>query len=127
MPFNIYCYKDEDGSVPFKDWYENLQKVQLSKLNSKLDALNLNGETLRPHVLTDTDEPGIFKVRVKGNVQLRPLLCRTPDQTGYVFLVGAKEVQSKLSPKEILEKAVKYKNKVYANFDARTIKHERYD
>jgi hypothetical protein len=103
-----------------------LEVIQRSKLNQKLDALNLNGETLRPYVLTDTDEPGIYKIRVRGNVELRPLLCRTPDNSGYVFLIGAKEVQGKLKPKDALENAVKYKAKLYADFESRSAKHERY-
>lgn len=126
MTFSVYCFKDDDGSVPFIEWTETLETIQLSKLNQKLDALNINGESLRPQVLTDTDEPGIFKIRVHGNVQLRPLLCRTPDGTGYVFLVGAKEIQGKLKPKDVLATAVEYKKKLYQDFKSRTDEHERY-
>lgn len=126
MTFPIYCYKDENETIPFKEWSESLEVIQRSKLNAKLDALNLNGESLRPQVLTDTDKPGIYKIRVKGNVQLRPLLCRTPDNSGYVFLIGAKEVQWVLKPKDVLETAVKYKEKLYADFETRSVKHERY-
>lgn len=127
MSFPVYCYVDENETIPFKEWSKSLQSIQLSKLNAKLDALYLNGEALRPQVLTDTDETGIYKMRVKGNVQLRPLLCRTPDNTGYVFLVGAKEVQNKLKPKDALKNAVEYKKKLYEDFVSRSIKHERYE
>ncbi len=126
MPFQIYNYVDDDETVPFKLWSDGLEKTQKAKLNSKLDALYMHGEILRPEVLANTDIPSIFKLRVKGNVQLRPLLCREPNGSGYVFLVGAKEIGGKLHPKDILDKAEKYKNKLLADFATRSTKHERY-
>lgn len=126
MPYKIYNYVDDDGTIPFKLWSEKLEKKELAKLNSKLDSLHTNGEVLRPEVLANTDIAGIFKLRVKGNVQLRPLLCREPNGAGYVFLVGAKEIGGKLHPKDILLKAQNNKNKLLADFANRSKKHDRY-
>lgn len=107
MPFDLYDYVDAHGSNAFADWTRDLQKVPRAKLNAKIDMLALHGEELVPHVLTDTPVPGIRKLRVKGNVQLRPLLCRGPinGEVEYTFLMGATERDSQLVPDDAPETA----------------------
>lgn len=126
MPYKILCYKHTNETIPFEEWSDKLQNTQKAKLHMKLDILSRVGEELRPTTLTDTNVPGIFKIRVQGNVKLRPLLCRNLDGSGYVFLVGAKEVGGELKPKGILDKAVNYKDKLLQNFELRSTTYERY-
>lgn len=58
-------------------------------------------------MLTDTSTPGIQKLRVKGNVQLRPMLCKGPihNDSEFTLLIGAIERDSCLSPDKADEKA----------------------
>lgn len=106
MPYELYDYTDANGVNLFLEWSNDQQKVQRAKLNSKIDMLRLHGEELFPEVLTDTPVRGIRKIRVKGNVQLRPLLCRGPHgESEYTFLMGAKEVGDKFDPRDAPETA----------------------
>lgn len=106
MTYDLYDYLDATGENQFKLWTRGLEKIPRAKLKSKIDMLRLHGEDLFPEVLTDTPVRGIRKIRVKGNVQLRPLLCRGPHgDAEYTFLIGAKEVGNEFDPKNALETA----------------------
>lgn len=104
-----------------------LQAPTRAKLNLKLDMLRMHGDTLFPQLLTGTDTPGILKLRVKGNVQLRPMLCKGPlaVEKEYTLLVGATEVGGKLKPKGVDATAAKRKQEVAADPKNRRIEHER--
>jgi hypothetical protein len=99
-PYLLYDYVDENKKNDIKRWAENLQKDQRAKLNARLDMLRLLGPDLFPQVLTGTPTPGILKLRIKGNVQLRPCLCRGPIGASkqFTLLIGATERDSKLVP-----------------------------
>ena len=127
MPFKLFDYCDADGLNDFKDWSKNLQSPQRGKLNAKLDMLALQGSSLFPEVLTGTDTAGILKLRVKGNVQLRPMLCEGPiDVTKeFTLLLGAIEVDGNLKPKKADQIANKRKNEVKKDHHHRRIDHER--
>ena len=127
MPFKLFDYCDADGLNDFKEWSKNLQSPQRGKLNAKLDMLALQGSSLFPEVLTGTDTAGILKLRVKGNVQLRPMLCEGPiDVTKeFTLLLGAIEVDGKLKPKKADQIANKRKNEVKMDHHHRRIDHER--
>ena len=60
--------------------------------------LEKEGSNLFPQMLCGTETPGILKLRVKGNVQLRPMLCRGPIEIDkeFTLLLGACEVGGKL-------------------------------
>lgn len=124
--FALLDYLDEKGNNDFKNWTEKLQKVERAKLNAKLDMLKLLGTELFPHVLTDTPTAGIQKLRVKGNVQLRPMLCRGPinHDTEFTLLIGAKERGGCLVPKDVDKEADKRKKIVIENPNRRCC-HER--
>ena len=102
MPFKIYHYVNNQGCDEFSLWENNLQSIQRGKLKEKIDKLRLYGNDLYPHLLTDTGISGIQKLRIRGNVQLRPLLCRGPIEIleEYTLLMGAKEVGGKWKPKD---------------------------
>ncbi len=126
MTFNLFDYLDANGENVFASWTRDLQKQQQAKMNAKIDMLELYGETLVPHVLTDTPVPGIRKLRVKGNVQLRPLLCRGPHDVAneYTFLMGATERDSQYNPSSAPETADARRAAV-AQDKRRRCKHER--
>lgn len=94
MPFLIYDYVNHYGQNEFKDWASRLEKPQRGKLNERIDKLALYGDALYPEMLTGTNVAGIQKLRVRGKVQLRPLLCKGPINVEheYTMLMGAKEV-----------------------------------
>jgi len=124
--FALYDYKDENGNNDFKEWTKKLQKVERAKLNAKLDMLASKGSELFPHVLTDTPTPGIQKLRIKGKVQLRPMLCKGPinKEKEFTLLIGAKERGSCLVPDKADEKANDRKQIIIENPNRRCL-HER--
>ena len=127
MLFTIYDYVNAQGKNEFKKWTEKQQKTQRAKLNEKLDKLEKNGDSLFPNMLTGTETPGILKLRIKGNVQLRPLLCKGPVDidSEYTLLMGAKEIGGKWSPKAAPSTANDKKLAVVADPDSRRKKHEQ--
>ena len=127
MPFKLFDYCDATGKNIFKFWTTDLQSQQRAKLNAKLDMLMLLGNELFPEVLTGTDTPGISKLRIKGNVQLRPMLCDGPINNGkeFTLLLGAIEVGEKLKPKNADKIANKHKNEVKKDHHNRRVDHER--
>jgi hypothetical protein len=90
MIFTLFDYTSENGKNDIKEWTGGLQKAERAKLNAKLDMLALKGHELFPQVLTDTPTPGIQKLRVKGKVQLRPMLCKGPvdKEKEYTLLIS---------------------------------------
>lgn len=126
MTFAIYNFLCADRSNEFASWTRGLQKNERAKLNAKIDALILHGETLVPQVLSDTHVAGIRKLRVRGNVQLRPILCRGPHAIDkeYTFLLGAFEVGDRYDPREAPETG-DARRAVVANDINRRCKHER--
>jgi hypothetical protein len=127
MLFDLFDYVNANGVNEFKKWTQDLQKPQRAKLNEKLDKLAQHGDDLHPNMLTDTSVPGIQKLRVKGNVQLRPLLCKGPVNihSEYTLLMGAKEVGDKWLPKNAPTTADGKKSAVVANSTKRRKLHER--
>ena len=126
MSFKLHDYVDNNKINDVKEWTKSLEKKDRAKLNAKLDMLTKNGPELFPNILTGTPTPGILKLRVRGNVQLRPMLCSGPIsiENEYTLLIGAKEVQSKLDPKNADQTADKRKAEII-NDATRRIEHER--
>jgi len=127
MPFLIYDYVNDHNQNEIKDWTSGLEKPQRGKLNEKLDKLALYGDELHPEMLTGTGVPGIKKLRGRGNVQLRPLLCNGPVNVKqeYTLLKGAKEVGNKWEPKGAPSTAKRNKEEVIKGPIKRRTKHER--
>lgn len=124
--FTLFDYKNEKGSNDFKEWTKMLQKIERAKLNAKLDMLAKLGSDLFPQVLTGTDAPGILKLKVKGKVQLRPMLCTGPinNKAEFTLLLGAKERGSRLIPPKADEVANNRKKIIIENPNRRC-PHER--
>lgn len=126
MPFTLYDYLNSKAENEFKTWTTQLQKVERGKLNARLDWLYIHGTELRPEILAGTGLGGIEKLKVKGQTQLRPLLCDGPISVGLEFtlLLGAREKGDKWSPKDAPHKALVNKQTVLKNHSRRKI-HER--
>jgi len=124
--FSLFDYIDKNGNNDIKAWTLELEKSQRAKLNAKLDMLERLGPELFPHVLTDTRTPGIQKLRIKGNVQLRPMLCKGPinNENEFTLLIGATERDSRLVPEKADEKANDRKKIIIENPNRRCL-HER--
>lgn len=127
MSYQLFDYVNPQGVNEFKEWTEALEKPQRAKLNEKLDKLEIYGDALYPEMLTGTPVAGISKLRIKGNVQLRPLLCKGPVviNTEYTLLMGAKEVGSKWVPKAAPETANSKKQLVIIEPANRRVNHEK--
>lgn len=127
MPFELFDHVSATGKNEFRSWAEDLQKPQRAKLDARLDWLGKEGLGLLPEILTGTDTPGIMKLRIKGNVQLRPMLCRGPvkPDSEFTLLLGATEVGGELRPKNADQKAGELRDEVAASPGERRTKHER--
>jgi hypothetical protein len=99
--WTIFDYVDPVDGNMFKTWSVRLQKKELAKLNNRLDALSIHGPGLIPGILSPTGIPSIFKLKIHGQVQLRPMLCDGPGRGEYSFtlLIGAIEVSDDYVPK----------------------------
>jgi hypothetical protein len=126
IKFALFDYLDKNGNNKIKQWTLGLQPTQRGKLNAKLDMLALLGPELIPHVLTDTPTPSIQKLRIKGNVQLRPMLCKGPvnNENEFTLLIGATEQDSRLIPNKADKKANERKKIIIENPNRRCL-HER--
>lgn len=127
MPFLIYDFVNSNGQNEFKKWTVELQKKQRIKLNEKLDKLEIYGAALYPHMLSGTSVAGIQKLRVRGNVELRPLLCHGPVdvKNEFTLLMGAKEVEDELVPKNAASIADSKKSEVIKEPTKRRTEHEK--
>ena len=127
MPFLIYDYVNHQGQNEFENWTSGLQKIQRGKLNERIDKLALYGDALYPEMLAGSGVAGIQKLKVRGNVQLRPLLCKGPINVNdeYTLLMGAKEVGSKWVPKDAPSTADTRKAEIINDPTNRRANHER--
>lgn len=101
MPeWTIFDYVDPvDGNL-IKAWSARLQKKERAKLNQRLDSLAMHGPGLIPGILSPTGIVSIFKLKIHGKVQLRPLLCEGPGrgEQAITLLLGAFEVSDDYVP-----------------------------
>jgi hypothetical protein len=126
--YTIYDYVHPVNGNLMRSWSMELQKKEKARLNSKIDALSLHGSELIPGILAPTGVPSIFKLRAKGQVQLRPMLCEGPGHAehAFTFLLGAKEVSWGYVPAGAPELAADLRNDLIQHPERR-VKHERVD
>lgn len=74
-PWALYDYRNWNNRNEIKRWTQGLEKIQRIHLNQKLDMLAQQGPDLLPKLLASLGQH-IYKLRVKSNVQLRPMLCK---------------------------------------------------
>ena len=126
MAWEIYDYIDSHGNNDVQRWFQKLQTRDRARLNSKLDMLMRTGPDLAPRLLSDTTDRSIKKIRVNGNVALRPMLCRGPinNDLEYTLLIGATEKDRKRKPRNAIEQAGERRT-IIINDPTRRINQER--
>jgi hypothetical protein len=126
MKFSIFDFTRANGQNDFSKWWRGLQKKDRTKLRHKIDMLMLYGDSLHPLMLSDTEVPGVQKIRVQGNPKLRPLLCKGPCSvhTEYTMLLGAKEIGGNWAPLGAPTTADANKKTVLAD-PKRRVQHEK--
>jgi hypothetical protein len=127
MPkYVIYDYVHQLKGNLVKVWSQTLQKQERAKLNVKLDALAIHGSELIPGMLVPTGTPNIFKLRVRGQVELRPMVCEGPgrEERAFTILLGAKEISGQYDPTDAPNLAADIRNDLVAHPERRII-HER--
>ena len=101
MPWTVYEFTDHRGDGVIVDWIrrEKIQKTAVAILNQKVDLLRQAG-TLPPQLLAGPIDGHIYKLKIKGRVQLRPMLCKGPihNDIEYTFLQGCIERGNELDP-----------------------------
>ncbi len=121
----LFDYTSNRGNE-IKEWTLTLQKQQKVRLNAKLDMLQQAGSDLPPQLLAGTGVPHIYKLKVQGNVKLRPLLCKgtVDNENEFTILIGAFEIQWEFEPKDALAKAVERREELLNDVSKRCT-HER--
>lgn len=127
MNYEIYDFIDERGKNLINEWIKDLQKEERAKFYAKFDMLKKNGLTLLPETLTDSGVTGVYKLRGRGRVQIRPLLCAGPvcNSAEFTFLLGAKEIGDQWDPTNAPKKALKNKTILCYDPIKRRVLHER--
>jgi hypothetical protein len=108
-----------------KGWSQRLQKKEKAKLNARIDALALHGTSLIPGIVSPTGIASIFKLKVHGKVQLRPMLCEGAGLAAFTFLLGAIEVQDDYVPAGAPQTAGEYRTDLMTDPVRKSVIHER--
>jgi hypothetical protein len=127
--WELYDHLDGNRENAIAQWTRRLEKTQRTRLRSKLDMLAQAGPDLSPQLLSHTGIQHIYKLRVKGNVQLRPMLCKGPieNDVEFTLLLGAIEVGMVLQPANAVAIAAGIRNEIIADPNNRRCEHERID
>lgn len=100
MAWKLFEYTDARGVRVIKDWV--LDSAVKARLNQRLDMLRRMGPEVPPGLVSGPGIGGhihIRKMKVKGNVQLRPMLCKGPGAGDeFTFLERATERDGKIVP-----------------------------
>jgi hypothetical protein len=97
MAWDVYEFLDNRGRSVIAVWLgkERIQKRARILLDQKIDLLKEHGPELPPGLLSPGPIDGghIYKLKVRGPVMLRPLLCKGPFRMNseYTLLHGAIE------------------------------------
>ena len=115
--WKIYDYKDGRGKNVIQVWKKDIPKLQLKKLQAKLDILAKAGPELPPGLLIKTEVEYIYKIKVQGNPKLRPMLCYGPvgEEKAFTLLIGVREISWKFDPPNAESEAGERRKKVLAN------------
>ena len=107
----LWDYVDGTGRNLIVEWLtaDRISLRDRAKLNQKLDSLlRIDFDLAVQTKLLARVGKYILKLRVFGEVQLRPMLCQGPiDLHGeYTLLAGAREVGGKLRPENVVALAL---------------------
>ena len=126
----VYEWIDERGIGVVTGW--RLQTIQRSKLEAKIDMLvsasvdPLSRQANLPANLLVgpgyDGQPFIYKLKARGNVQLRPMLCLGPfDFTDWTILYPATERDDVLIPADAADKAEERRRALLVNRERRRL------
>ena len=133
MILNICDFTDAPGESVIQGWATvlGISSRMRGRFDSKVDMLIKNGPGLSPQLLAGTKAGHIKKLKIKGDIQLRPHLCIGPIENDkeYTFLAGAVERDWRLIPEDVLIQAQAcrtnlIKSNLTKNFPLRRIRHE---
>lgn len=98
------------------EWVRGLSTTDRAKFKQKVKALSeMEYElALGTKLLQGPIYQHIYKLKIHGQIMMRPLLCRGPfdNDSEYTLLVGAKEVNFKLVPLEAPAEAERNRQRV---------------
>ncbi len=125
-PWLIYDYLHPVHGNLMREWCNRLQQKERAKLDNKIDALEMHGRDLIPGIVAPTSIASIFKLKVQGQVKLRPMLCQGPGagERAFTFLLGAKEVSWRLVPRSAPETAAEYRQDLIDHPERRVLHDE---
>lgn len=83
--WQIYDHIDARGHNVIEDWLDSLNPKARAKVHAKFIALRQYGGTLPTTMLSDTDVPRIKKLRSRGRINWRILVCKGPINEGSEF------------------------------------------
>jgi hypothetical protein len=124
MAWGVYEFLDSRGGRVIVQWAwtVRIQKKARTLLDQKIDLLREHGPDLPPGLLSPGPIDGghIYKLKVRGPIMLRPLLCKGPFlmTKEYTLLQGAIERGGVLPMKDI-EKAEENRQTLVINRDRR--------
>ena len=102
MAFSVYDFTDGDGNSVIVQWRNGLTNRSKAQFDNKLHLLQVSGSDLPPKLLAGPIKKTghIYKLVIHSDVMLRPMLCKGPVSMNseFTLLVGAKEIQGKLTP-----------------------------
>lgn len=121
----IYEWIDERGRGVVTAW-PKLQQIQRARLESKLDMLvraRVNPLTRQADLPSDLlagpgydGEPYIYKLKARGNVQLRPMICVGPfSLSEWTVLYPSVEIGGNLTPPNAATLAEGRRQQIVAN------------
>jgi hypothetical protein len=106
--WQIYDYVDARAVNDFERWSRGLEKTDRARLSQKVRMLEKVGPDLPPELLAGPIVDHVYKMRINGQVALRPLLCKGPlnNDKEFTFLKGAVERDRKWEPRDAPQIAV---------------------
>jgi hypothetical protein len=109
--WQLFDFLNSHGQNVMQVWAMGLSEKERGRLDAKIDLLEIAGGSLPPKLLTPTSgkprQRNIMELAIKGQVALRPLLCRGPFnvQNEFTFLFGAIERDRKYVPRDAPQRA----------------------
>lgn len=126
----VFEWVDERGKGVVTDW--DLQSPQRAKLEAKLDMLvnaEVDPDTRKANLPSDLlagpgydGQPFIYKLKARGNVQLRPMVCVGPDRLDeWTILYPSIEVGNVLRPPNAASLAEERRKEILADKSRRRL------
>jgi len=115
--WELFDYIDGRGVNVIEAWRNSRQKPEKAKLDNRLNILAKTGPNVGLGLLSGTKSRYIDKLKVTGKVTLRLMLCRGPIQMDgeFTLLLGAREQDRKLIPRDAEDIAESHRLNVISN------------